>query len=99
MSDVDRHRRDADLGTMGESGACRCGAHRHREDAMSRRPILNHPEDIHCIAFHVLVLAAYGLAFYIYLHPAQASITGPWSLAAFVLSAALLLGWISGIDI
>lgn len=66
---------------------------------MSRRPILNHPEDIHCIIFHMLVLASYGLAFWVYLHPAQASITGPWSLTAFILSASLLLGWISGIDI
>jgi fatty acid desaturase len=66
---------------------------------MSRRPILNHPEDIHCIAFHMLVLAAYGLAFWIYLHPSRASIDGPWSLAAFVTASAILLGWISGIDI
>jgi len=63
-----------------------------------RRPILAHPDDLYCVAFHLLVLASYGLAFWIYLHPRQAHITGPWSLAAFVIAAALLIGWIAGMD-
>ena len=61
---------------------------------MSRRPILNHPEDIHCIAFHILVLASYALAFWVYLHPAQAKITGPWSMTAFIVASSFLLGWV-----
>lgn len=34
-----------------------------------------------------------------YLHPNVAHMTGPWSRAAFVTAAAVVLGWISGIDV
>ena len=66
---------------------------------MSRKPILNHPEDLHCVAFHMLVLASYALAFWIYLHPAMGHISGPWSMGAFIVASSFLLGWISGVDI
>ncbi len=64
-----------------------------------RSRILSHPEDWHCVFFHVICIAAYGCAFYLYLHPKVAHITGPWSRGAFVLAAAVVLGWISGIDV
>jgi len=64
-----------------------------------RRSILAHPEDIHCVVFHLLTLAAYGCAFWLYLHPERAHIEGPWSRLAFVCGAAIMLGWISGIDL
>ncbi len=64
-----------------------------------RRPILAHPKDIHCIVFHVLVVAAYGLAFWLYLHPERAGITSGVSKAAFIAASAIMLGWISGIDV
>lgn len=65
-----------------------------------RRPgLLSHPEDIHCVVFHLLVVAAYTVAFWIYLHPDAAGITGPLTRIAFVAGAALMLGWISGVNV
>jgi fatty acid desaturase len=64
-----------------------------------RKPLLSHPQDIHCVVYHLLALVAYGSAFWLYLHPEVAGITGPWSRVAFVLAAAVMLGWISGIDV
>lgn len=49
--------------------------------------------------FHGLSLLSYGLAFWIYLHPRNAHITGPWSMAAFVAASTIMLGWASGIDV
>jgi fatty acid desaturase len=60
---------------------------------------LSHPQDRHCVIFHVICLAAYLCAFWLYLHPGVAHITGPWSRLAFVATSAMALGWISGIDI
>lgn len=51
------------------------------------------------MTYHLLVLAGYAAAFWMYLHPARAGITGPWSLAAFVIAASILLGWVSGADV
>jgi beta-carotene hydroxylase len=65
----------------------------------ARKPILAHPEDIHCVIYHLLVLAGYVIAFLIYHHPERAGIHGPWSLTAFVAAASMMLGWISGVDI
>jgi fatty acid desaturase len=67
--------------------------------AISRRHILSDPQDRHCVIFHLVCLAAYACAFWLYLHPKLAGITGPWSRVAFVLAAATMLGWISGIDV
>jgi len=64
-----------------------------------RGRVLAHPQDIHCVAFHLLSLAAYASAFWLYLHPEIAGIRGPGSRLAFVASAALMLGWISGINV
>ena len=61
--------------------------------------ILARREDAHCVAYHLILLACYGLAFWIYLHPELAGITGFWSMIAFVGFAAWLLGWISGVDV
>src|SRR6185436_1158485 len=93
-------RRGAVVGTVGQSRSGVDHPYSHGEIGMTtkRRPILAHPDDLYCVAFHLLVLASYGLAFWIYLHPRQAHITGPWSLAAFVIAAALLIGWIAGMD-
>jgi fatty acid desaturase len=66
---------------------------------LSRRRILAHPQDWHCVAFHVLCLFAYACAFWLYQHPQLVGISGPWSRVAFVLASALMLGWISGIDV
>lgn len=65
----------------------------------SRPAILAHPEDIHCIIFHLLTLTAYGCAFWLYLHPEVAHIEDTWSRLAFIAAAAIMLGWISGIDL
>jgi fatty acid desaturase len=60
---------------------------------------LSHPQDWHCILFHFICLTAYASAFWLYIHPRVAGITGPWSRIAFVLASAMVLGWISGIDV
>ncbi len=64
-----------------------------------RRGLLARPEDIHCVVFHLVVLVGYGVAFWIWLHPDAAGLHDGWSKAAFVASAAFLLGWASGIDV
>ena len=66
---------------------------------MTPRRILAHPADIHCVAFHVLVLVAYALAFWLWLNPEVAGITDLPSRAAFVGAAALMLGWCSGVNV
>lgn len=65
----------------------------------ARRGLLRYPQDAHCLLYHGLALVAYGCAFWLYLHPERAGIEGPWSRAAFVLAAAFMLGWTSGIDV
>ena len=70
-----------------------------REHKISQQSILVHPEDIHCIIFHLLCLCAYGLAFWLYLHPEVAHIQGVLSRIAFVCASVIMLGWISGIDV
>jgi fatty acid desaturase len=67
--------------------------------AFSRWRILSHPQDLHCVLFHILCLAAYACAFWLYLHPKLAGINGPWSRVAFVAASASVLGWISGTDV
>jgi len=37
---------------------------------------LSHPQNFHCVIFHAICLAAYACAFWLYLHPALAHITG-----------------------
>lgn len=60
---------------------------------------LSHQEDVHCIIFHILVLSSYLAAFWIYLHPAQAGLDSGGEIFAFIAASALMLGWISGIDV
>jgi fatty acid desaturase len=61
--------------------------------------ILAHPADVHCVVFHLLVVAAYATAFLLYLHPQWARIGTRTEMAAFVAAAVLLLGWVSGINV
>lgn len=58
-----------------------------------------HPQDVHCVLFHLLTVLAYLAAFWLYLHPETAGIDSPASEAAFIAAAALMLGWISGINV
>ena len=66
---------------------------------MSRRRVLAHSEDIHCVVYHLMVLAAYAAAFWVYQNPVRCGITGPWSMGAFIAAATVLLAWISGVDV
>ena len=61
--------------------------------------IFSHPGDVHCALYHLLVLAGYGLAFYLYLHPELTGIEEPAPRIAFDAACILLLGWITGTDI
>ncbi len=65
----------------------------------SKLRILTHPDDLHCVAYHLGVLAAYAAAFWIYLNPEATGIDSLSERLAFVAAAALMLGWISGIDV
>jgi len=60
---------------------------------------LAHPMDVHCVVFHLATLGAYATAFWLWLHPAITGIDTWWEQTIFVLAAAPLLGWISGIDV
>ena len=64
-----------------------------------RRGILAHPQDVHCIVFHLVVLACYALAFWLWLSPERAHLDSLADRVAFCLGAGLLLGWISGVDV
>jgi fatty acid desaturase len=65
----------------------------------NRGHLLAHPQDLHCVIFHIACLVAYAGAFWFYKHPKLVGITGPWSRGAFVAASAILLGWISGINV
>jgi beta-carotene hydroxylase len=91
-------------GNHGPDGNCglEVALSRDRRDALaavSRWRILADPQDRHCLIFHILCLAAYSCAFWLYRHPTLVGIAGPWSRVAFVAAAAVMLGWISGIDV
>ncbi len=64
-----------------------------------RGRILTRPEDIHCVVFHLVSVAAYAAAFWIWCHPEIAGLDTWYAKATFVASAAFLLGWISGVDV
>jgi fatty acid desaturase len=66
-----------------------------------RGRVLSHPEDLHCVVFHLVLMLGYALAFFLYTYHegTLAGIRGPWSRLAFVLGAAMLLGWCSGINV
>jgi beta-carotene hydroxylase len=61
--------------------------------------VFRHPEDVHCAIYNAVVLACYGLAFWLWLHPEAAGLDRPGERAAFGLAAAFLLGWISGVNV
>ena len=60
---------------------------------------MKRPQDLHCLLFHWLTLLGYGSAFYLYLHPELIGAHSTVSRLAFVLAAAIMLGWCSGIDV
>jgi fatty acid desaturase len=68
----------------------------------AKKPWLAHPEDVHCVLFDVLLKAGYVAAFAAWLNwervPALAG-SGEWGRTAFMLAAALMLGWCSGINV
>jgi fatty acid desaturase len=63
--------------------------------------VLAHPENLHCVVFHLVLMLAYALAFLLYGYDdgRLAGIAGGWSRLAFVLGAAIVLGWCSGINV
>jgi hypothetical protein len=103
------HRRCYALGSVGEPGNYGHGGRSRTEanlsggtgdaPAASRRRILAHPQDWHCVTFHFVCLAAYACAFWLYQHPKLVGVTGWWSRIAYVAASATMLGWISGIDV
>jgi beta-carotene hydroxylase len=72
---------------------------RNGSAALNGWRILAHPQDLHCVIFHLVCLVAYACAFWLYKHPKLAGITGPWSRIAFVAASAYMLGLISGINV
>ncbi len=67
-----------------------------------RKPILAHPQDIHCVVFHVVLTLGYVLAMILYLHPVGALAvieTSVLARLAYVAACALMLGWCSGINV
>jgi beta-carotene hydroxylase len=70
-----------------------------RRDRREAMPLLRDPNDLHCLFFHLTCLTAYGVAFWLYRHPAAAHVNGPWSRFAFVATCSFLLGWSSGVDL
>ena len=67
--------------------------------AERREGLFAHPEDVHCVLFHGAVLAAYGLAFFLWTHPETSGLDTRAEQALFVAVCAPLLGWIAGIDL
>ncbi len=65
----------------------------------SPRRVLARPEDLHCVVYHALTVAAYALAFWLWLHPAASGLDTAGARTVFAATAIPLLGWISGIDL
>lgn len=61
--------------------------------------ILTRREDVHCVNFHLLTLAAYAAAFWIATRFDRFGIDSAWERGAFYLAAATMLGWCSGVDV
>ena len=64
-----------------------------------KQPLFKHAMDVHCALYNVFVLASYGVAFWLWLHPEVAHLDGTADRVAFVLGAGFLLGWISGVNV
>ncbi|MFT5285073.1 MAG: fatty acid desaturase [Planctomycetota bacterium] len=67
--------------------------------SVPRRRILAHPQDIHCVVYHLFTLVAYAAAFWVWLNPDQSGVNSNLERVVFVLGAGLLLGWSSGVDV
>lgn len=61
--------------------------------------LLARAEDWHCVVYHLIVVTAYVAAFAVWLNPELAGLESLTHKVVFVLAAAPLLGWISGIDV
>jgi fatty acid desaturase len=61
--------------------------------------LLAHPQDLHCVVYHLATVLAYAVAFWLWLHPEVSGVHGFWRSLAFTAGAAPLLGWIGGIDV
>ena len=55
--------------------------------------------DLHCVVYHVLTVACYAVAFWLWLHPETSGLDTWHEQLVFVGAAAPLLGWISGVDL
>ena len=66
---------------------------------MTMRPLLSRRDDAHAVVFHVTLMAAYAVAFWLYLNPEATGIRGVPSRLAFVMGAAIMLGWCSGVNV
>lgn len=64
-----------------------------------KRGLLAHPADASAVAFHLAVLAMYGVAFWTWTHREAAGIAPGAESIAYALGAALVLGWVSGIEV
>ncbi|MCB9885453.1 MAG: fatty acid desaturase [Planctomycetes bacterium] len=69
------------------------------DDTRRRTWLLARPEDLHCVLYHLAVVAAYAVAFWLWLHPEVSGLDTLLEKLVFVGAAAPLLGWISGIDV
>lgn len=61
--------------------------------------LFSHPADVHCAIYNVVVLACYGLAFWLWLNPEISHLDSVADKIAFCLGAGFLLGWISGVNV
>lgn len=74
-------------------------AERGTEQREARQGLLAHPQDIHCVVFHLVTLAMYVAAFTLHLRADAIGLSTWPELLAFDLGAALMLGWCSGIEV
>lgn len=100
MGDLPAQGREHDIERVSERGS------EHRSIAAPRGAreserlrILAHPQDLHCVAFHVIVMGLYGLSFWIWTQRTALGIAPGAESIFFGLGAALLLGWCSGIEV
>lgn len=66
---------------------------------MSNRPVFARPMDAHCAVYHVLTVAAYALAFALWLNPEHSGLDSLLGQVLFVGTVSPLLGWISAVDL
>ncbi|MFT5463190.1 MAG: fatty acid desaturase [Planctomycetota bacterium] len=85
--------------TTAAQGKAASPRERAQEKKHSKGWLFNHPQDKHCAIYNLVVLACYGSAFWLWLHPETAHLTEWYDKLAFCLGAGYLLGWISGVNV